>query len=415
MRKRPSHGKLIMAILTKDFRLYTRNMVYLFLTVLSLVFFAAIFWLVPDSVEEELSLAVSPTLDMMVDEAREILQARGVPGEMLGDLDLVREELAAEEGLVLIGLESEEELQELVRGELTAYRTDTGEIIVINDGEEETPPEGAEKLQPQAGIAFASSFFADVALGDVPRVTLYADARIPAELQRALEALVRELANELAGREMPVEFPADDAVILGTDRLGEQISMRQRMRPMIAFFILMMETFALASLISNEVLQRTVTALLVTPVRVGHFLLAKTIFGTALAMSQAVVVLALVGAFTGENWFLLLLVSFLGSLLFTAVAMFVGSAGKDFIGQLMFSMLFIIPLMIPSFAVLFPGTVASWVSYLPSYPVVRLLYDITVYGAGWNEALGPMLYAAAWSVFIYGAGLVVLKRKVSVL
>jgi ABC-2 type transport system permease protein len=212
-----------------------------------------------------------------------------------------------------------------------------------------------------------------------------------------------------------VEFPADETIILGRDRLGEQISMRARMRPLIAFFIMMMETFALGSLISNEVLQRTVTALLVTPLRVGHFLLAKTIFGTALAMGQALIVLVLVGAFTAANWSLLLLIVLLGSLLFTAVAMLVGSAGKDFIGQLMFSLLFLIPLMIPSFAVLFPGSVASWVKVLPSYPIVRLLYDVTVYEALWSASLVYLGYAALWVLVIYLAGLFVLKRKVAAL
>jgi len=187
------------------------------------------------------------------------------------------------------------------------------------------------------------------------------------------------------------------------------------MRPLLAFFILMMETFALASLISNEVLQRTVTALLVTPMRVWHFLFAKTLFGTGLAMSQAVIILLLLGAFSAANWLLLMVTVLLGSLLFTAVAMFVGAAGKDFIGQLMFSMLFIIPLMIPSFAVIFPGTAATWVSLLPSYPIVRLLYDITVYGSLWSDSLTYLAYAACWTLVLYGAGLLVLKRKVAAL
>jgi len=223
------------------------------------------------------------------------------------------------------------------------------------------------------------------------------------------------MAYQMAGYELPVEFPDEDTVILGSDRLGEQISMRARMRPLIAFFIMMMETFALASLISNEVLQRTVTALLVTPLRVRHFLLAKTIFGTILAMGQAVIVLALVGAFTATNWLLLLVVALLGSLLFTAVAMLVGSAGKDFIGQLMFSLLFLIPLMIPSFAVLFPGSVAAWVKFLPSYPIVRLLYDVTIQGTLWADSLTYLGYAALWALILYGTGLLVLKRKVATL
>jgi len=238
---------------------------------------------------------------------------------------------------------------------------------------------------------------------------------VPEEIRGAMQGFVRELAFLLAGKELPVEFPAEETIILGRDRLGDQISMRARMRPLIAFFIMMMETFALGSLISNEVLQRTVTALLVTPLRVGHFLLSKTIFGTILAMGQAVIVLALVGAFTAENWLLLLFIVLLGSFLFTAVAMLVGSAGKDFIGQLMFSLLFLIPLMIPAFAVLFPGSVAAWVKVLPSYPIVRLLYDVTVHQVLWADALTSIGYATLWVLVIYAVSFFVLKRKVATL
>jgi len=230
-----------------------------------------------------------------------------------------------------------------------------------------------------------------------------------------MEGYIREMAYHLAGKDLPVELPDEETIILGEDRMGDQISMRSKMRPLIAFFLMMMETFALASLISNEVLQRTVTALLVTPMSVRHFLMAKALFGTALIMGQAVIVLMLVGAFTISNWPLLLVILLLGSLLFTAVAMLVGAAGKDFIGQLMYSMLFLIPLMIPAFAVLFPGSVATWVNLLPSYPIVRLLYDVTIHGALWSDAVNPMLYAALWTLVIFGAGLLVLKRKVAAL
>ncbi|MEW5784248.1 MAG: ABC transporter permease [Bacillota bacterium] len=181
---------------------------------------------------------------------------------------------------------------------------------------------------------------------------------------------------------------------------------------MIAFFILMMETYAMASLISTEVLQRTVTALMVTPMRIRHFLTAKTIFGTGLALTQVIVTLALVGAFTTGNWSLLLAAAITGAILFTGVAMLIGAAGKDFIGQLMYSLLFIVPLMIPAFTVLFPGTAAAWVRAIPSYPIASLLVGATLYDAGWAPSFGVLAYALLWVVILYCLGLFVLKRKV---
>jgi ABC-2 type transport system permease protein len=414
MKERVSNGGLLLAILKKDIRVYSRNMIYLFLTVLGLVFFVAVFWLVPDTVDEDITFAITPPLAIMFSEGREALQDSGVPGEVIDQLGEL-EAAFGEEGLTLVELDDEDLLKKAVSGELEIYRTDQGQLVILDPEGNRGRPENAERIHLNIGISFPPTFFSDTILGQKPTVIFFADAAVPEELRGAMQGFIRELAYQLAGHELPVEMPDEETIILGRDRLGDQISMRARMRPMIAFFILMMETFTLASLISNEVLQRTVTALLVTPMRVWHFLLAKTIFGTVLAMGQAVIILIFVGAFTAANWPLLLLIVFLGSLLFTAVAMLVGAAGKDFIGQLMFSMLFIIPLMIPSFAVLFPGSVATWVSLLPSYPIVSLLYDVTVHGAGWSDSITPILYAALWALVLYSAGLLVLKRKVATL
>ena len=379
---------------------------------LLLAVFVTIFWIVPDTVDEELTFALTPSLSTLYSEGKEALRARGVPGQVTAQMDQF-EAAFEEEGLFLVEFETEDQLKLAVSGELEVYKTEQGQFVAHDPEGDRKKPSAAKKVNLNIGISFPSTFFSDVMLDKKPRVTVFADAAVPEEIKGAMQGFIREIAYQLAGHELPVEFPAEDTIILGRDRLGEQISMRSRMRPLIAFFIMMMETFALASLISNEVLQRTVTALLVTPLRVWHFLLAKTLFGTILAMGQAVIVLALVGAFTATNWLLLLTIVLLGSLLFTAVAMLVGSAGKDFIGQLMFSILFLIPLMIPSFAVLFPGSTAAWVKLLPSYPIVRLLYDVTIYEALWAESVTLLGYAALWALVLYSAGLFVLKRKVA--
>jgi ABC-2 type transport system permease protein len=414
MKKHTSTGRLLLSVLKKDARVYSRNTIYLFLTILGLVIFVVLFWIVPDTVDEELPFAITPPLADLFAESKETLLAAGIPEQGIARLAEL-ETTFEEEGLQLIEFTNEEELKKTINGELVVYKTEEGSFVIHDPESGTKKPAGANRINLGVGISFSPAFFSEVILEQKPQVTVYADAAIPKEIRGAMQGFVRELAFQLSGKELPVEFPAEETIILGRDRLGEQISMRARMRPLIAFFIMMMETFALASLISNEVLQRTVTALLVTPLRVGHFLLAKTIFGTILAMGQAVIVLVLVGAFTAANWLLLLFIVLLGSFLFTAVAMLVGSAGKDFIGQLMFSLLFLIPLMIPAFAVLFPGSVAAWVKVLPSYPIVRLLYDVTVNEALWADSLASIGYAALWVLVIYTISLFVLKRKVATL
>ncbi|MDW7739056.1 MAG: ABC transporter permease [Bacillota bacterium] len=414
MKSQISGSKLLLAILKKDLKVYSRNTIYLFLTIISLVFFVAIFWIVPDTVEEDITFAITPPLSELFSEGRDVLLAAGIPEQLLEQFDDL-EAAFEEEGLMLVEFENEDQLKKAITQDLEVYKTEQGRFVIHDPDGEQKKPENSKRIRLDIGMSFPPTFFGDVVVGVRPTVTVFADAAVPDEIRGAMQGFIREMAYQLAGHELPVELPDEEMIILGQDRLGAQISTRTKMRPLIAFFILMMETFALASLISNEVLQRTVTALLVTPMRVWHFLTAKTIFGMALAMSQGLIVLIFVRAFTAENWPLLLLTIFLGSLLFTAVAMLVGAAGKDFIGQLMFSMLFIIPLMIPSFAVLFPGSVATWVRALPSYPIVNLLYEVTIHGATWADSYTSLLYAALWVLIIFAAGLFVLKRKVATL
>ena len=71
----------------------------------------------------------------------------------------------------------------------------------------------------------------------------------------------------------------------------------------------------------------------------------------------------------------------------TGFGLIAGSAGKDFIETLFYGMAFMIPLMIPAIAVLFPGSAAVWVKILPSYGLVQAVVQSSAYNAGWLEVL----------------------------
>ena len=105
------------------------------------------------------------------------------------------------------------------------------------------------------------------------------------------------------------------------------------------------------------------TAVLVSPTRVSDFLAAKGILGTAMAFAQAVLLLLIIGSFANQP-LILLCALLLGAVLVTGFGLIAGAAGKDFIETLFYGMAFMIPLMIPAIAVLFPGTAAVWVKDL---------------------------------------------------
>lgn len=412
-----SRASLVGALLKKEAIAYSRDTLYLTLTLASLVMVVALYWVMPSSVDDSFTLVVSPSIATMAQQSEEQFRAMGATDEQIAALG--QADLSGQDGVNVVEFENESDLVAVVSGESQAWVTESGQLVIQPTGSDTDAPEGATEVGATIGISFPEAFFAKAALAAsgapgavAPQVTVYADADVPAEYRNAMESFVRELAFQMAGTQLPVELPSQDDIILGTDRSGDQFTMREKLVPILAIMILMMETFSMSSLISIEVLQRTVSAILVTPVKVLDFLVAKTVFGTGMALVQGVVVLALVGAFTGQNWAVLLLILLIGSMMFTGVAMIVGAAGKDFIGQLFYAMMMTVPLLIPAFAVIIPGSTAAWVQVLPTYPLINSLVNATLYEQTFAELLPSIGLAAAWLVAIFGTGWAVLSRKV---
>jgi ABC-2 type transport system permease protein len=371
--RRVSRIRLVAAIVRKDLIEFSRDRLWMLLTPLALVMFAVVFWLLPATVEETIAVGVSPpALALVLD----TLGALGA-GEA--------------EGLVVVPFASEGELSAAV-SERARARGDGPPIAI--------------------GLAFGDSFVLRTLTGRETSVRVYLDAAVPPEVRAAMTSAVREAAYAVAGASLPVTLPAQEEIVLGVDRAGAQVPLRERMRPMLAFFVLVTESLALASLVSSEVASRTVTALLVTPARVVDVVAAKGLTGTALAFGQAVILLA-VTASLGANAPVLLTVVLLGSVLMAGVSLLTGAAGRDFMGTLFLGMAFLIPLMVPAFGLLFPGSASAWVQVLPSYGVMQGLVGAASYGQGFTELAPHLLSAAAWAAAIFALGWWALSRKVA--
>ena len=382
-----SRATVISAIVRKDLAEYGRDRLWAFLTVLVIVIVIALFWILPDDVEESINAGVS-----------------GLEPAALAALG------ESEEGLLPIAFPSEPELRAVVAGEATAWMSD-GRTTVVSEGLE--PPSGAERVDVSIGLAFPSDFASATAAGRSTEVTVYVDGAVPDEIEGAMTSLVREIAFGIAGEPLPVDTAgaAQTFVILGEDRAGNQVSAREGFRPIFVFLILMMEMFVMASLIAKEIQDRTVTAVLVTPATVGDVLAAKGIAGALSGLAQAVIVLLAINSFSPQP-LLILTLMLLGSVMISGTAMLAGSSGKDFMSTLFWGMAYMVPLLIPAFAALFPGTASAWVRALPSFPLVQGLVDVTTYGAGWSETLPELGALLAWCIGLFGLGFVVLKRKV---
>lgn len=354
---------IVATIVRKDLREFRADRFFVLLTVLSVVFYPLIFWVLPSTVDETLRVGV-------------VQRDVGPLLEGLEDADgFAVTEFADEEALV----------DALVRGD--------GDLV--------------------AGLVFPDDFLAAAASDEPSQVRLLVTAAVPPEVESALSTLVSELALVALGEPAPAELLADP-VVLGEDRVGDQVALREQLRPLMAFFVLMTEMFALATLVASEVQSRTVTAVLITPATRTDFLAAKGLVGTGLAFAEAVVVMALIGGFAvGAP--ILLLALLLGAALVTGIGMVAGAFGRDFMTVLFISILLMVPLMVPAFAALFPGTAASWVQALPSYGFVQTVVEVSTQGAGWAEVAPDLLMLLGWTVVAFAAGVVVLGRRVATL
>lgn len=366
--REPSRVGIIGAIVAKDLLTFSRDKLWMVLTPVAIVFVVAIYYLMPPRVDETLVVGVHPPAM-----AAALRLAMGV-GE---------DEVA----LTVVPFEDETALAAAVAG----------------DG-----PAGQPR--PLIGVSLPIDLLLRARLGQTGTARVYVDAAVPSEVRGAMTTAVREVAATAAGAPLPVAWNADEFVVLGADRAGAQIPMRERMRPMLAFMVLLTESLALAGLVAVEVSQRTATALLATPARTFDVLLAKGLVGTLLAFSQALLILIAVRAF-GPGWGVLLLATLLGAMLMAAIGMLTGAAGKDFIGTLFYGMVFLLVLMVPAIAQIFPGTAAWWIQVLPSYGLMQAMTGSSVYGLGFGDLAGHLAAAAAWTAAIFALGWWVLGRK----
>ena len=354
---------IVKAIVAKDLRTYARDRFYVLVTVMGLVAYIGIFWVLPSTAERPVPLGAH------LPGGQELLEPR--TGSQGG-------------GFAIVAYDSPAELEAAVK-------------------------EGTEVV---AGLDFPQTFLFDARAGLPTSVRVLLGADAPEELRPLLRSGVTEIVAAIGQLEPPVQLPAMSDVVLGPDRAGQQLSLRERMRPLLLFLVLMVEMIALASLVAAEIAQRTVTALLVTPARVTVLLVAKSVLGTLLAFSQALA-LALATQTLGVSPLLLLVVLLLGAVLVTGFGLIAGSTGKDFIGIIFWSMLFLIPLTIPALATLFPGAAAGWIQGLPTYGLVQVIVGATAYGEGWRQAWPHLLGLTAWCAAAFAVGVSVLSRRVA--
>jgi len=346
--------RIIAALVAKDLSLFFRNKFFGLMTALGLVLYIVIYFVMPSSVNETLQVG---------------LYAEVVPPAF---------EQVAREGLVFEEVESEDALVE-----------------AVTDG------------QYAVGVALPPDILDLFASRERPQITVYSTADTPAEVTDAVEVVIRELAYLQVGEPLAVDISAE---VLGPDMLGQQIPIRDRMRPLLAVFLVLFEMIGLAGLITDEVQQGTGRALLVTPMRVPDLFAAKGLLGIGLAFGQAALFMAVIGGLNSQP-FIILTALLLGAVLVTGFAFLIASLSRDMMSSLGWGMLILIIFIIPAFGILFPGTVSGWAKVIPSYYLADTVHQASAFAAGWSDVSLNLLVLLGVDLAVVVAGVAALGRR----
>jgi len=346
--------RIITALVSKDFSLFFRNRFFAIVTVIGIIFYIVVYFVMPRTVDENLEIGIYAPV-------------------MLPAFEEVQHE-----GLTVQVVKSEEELKEgVIEGDYVA------------------------------GIAIPADITGGLGTEQKPRLNVYFASDVPDEIKDAVEFLIRELIYQQAGQALTIEISEE---ILGPDMMGMQVPPRDRIRPLLAVMLLIFETFGLASLITEEVERRTLQALLVTPVTVKNFFVAKGITGIGLAFIQTALFMAIVGGLNQQP-LIIIITLLLGAVMVTGIGFIIASLAKDFMSVMAWAMVALIPMFIPSFGVMFPGSVTGWIKFIPSYYVVDTVHRTASFGAGWGDIWLNLLILVGVDIVLVWIGILALRRK----
>ncbi|MFC1846598.1 ABC transporter permease [Chloroflexota bacterium] len=345
---------VIKTLVAKDIRLFFRNRFYALITVIALIFYLIIYFLMPPVVDETLEVG---------------LYAPVVPPSF--------QLIQAAEGIDFIVFESDEALKQ-----------------AVTDGEY------------QSGISLPADIMQKFEAGEKPHIVLYFSAAA-ADFKDTIEVMIRELAYQETGQALAIDVSYD---ILGPDLLGEQIPPRDRMRLMLVIALVVFEMMGLASLIVEEVEQGTIRALLVTPMSVRDFFTAKLIMGTGLAFVQGLLFIAIVGGLNSQP-LLVITALFLGSILFTGSGFLIASLSRDMMSSMGWGIIAILIYVIPAFGIMFPGTVTGWAKFIPSYYLADTIHQASNFNAGWGDNWSNLLILLGFIALVVLLGIMALRRK----
>lgn len=246
--------------------------------------------------------------------------------------------------------------------------------VTLLDSEEELKVL-VEANDLDAGMVLKAGFDEELQSGRTPPLDLFLGGESLASNRIILLINTLDMIRKVEGSPSPVEVSVE---MLGD---GTSVPIGERLLPMMVLMaVALAGIFLPASSIVQERETKTIEALLVTPVTIREFIIAKGILGFFLAFIVGAATLLLNNGFdvylAGH-----LAVLAVASLMCTQVGIILGSSVKDMTALFTIFKGGSMILFAPAILFLFPS-LPRWISMLfPAYYFLGPLYDISIEGA----------------------------------
>lgn len=351
---------MIGALVLKDFKLFFRNKFFAIITVLGLVTYAALYFLLPTEVEESFAVAMyfeDPAATFVDDQFSEYF-------------------------------------------DYALFDTESEMISALEDGDVYL-----------MGISISSEQAQAISMGQKAVIDAYYAPNIPTEIRSVYDDMLMVVVNG-ANPTLAAQFGRinETSEVLGDDLAGAEIPLRDRIVPLLFLFILAVEVMGLGTLIMQEVEVGTARAILTTPLHISQFFTSKAIMGMTLSFGQLAFLMLLTQSISDKP--LLMIVTLLaGCFMITGFGFLIAAISKDNMSVLAWGMLVVIVFSIPSFSVMLPGLATGWAEVIPSHFLVDSLHRILNFGADWADVSGNVLILLVTGLVTLGLSTIVLRRK----
>ncbi|MCX8094790.1 MAG: ABC transporter permease [Caldisericia bacterium] len=263
-----------------------------------------------------------------------------------------------------------------------------------------------QKLIERGEISFGLYFPENIERSKL--IKIFINSNTEEEMKEAYEYIAKELYHTEFGYFLNIESENE---IIGVDMAGKQIPTSKRLIPVFAFFLIVTETLGLANLISEELENKTIFALLSTPVTIGEIFFSKSIIGLITTLIPSILFTIITTGF--KSFPLIFLILFLGSLFSISIGFLIGSIANDMMSIIGYGFLVFVIFLIPSFNILAPGSLTGWVKLIPSHYITDALHKIINFSSSLEEINLNILILIFTSAILFLFGSFFLKRRLT--